>query len=60
MPETDVMKCPDCGAEMNHHADKPDSGAAADEASDAGEGVVVIEAHTCPACGRTATRAAAQ
>ena len=57
MPETDVLKCPDCGAEMNHHADKLDYGAAADESPETGEGVV-IEAHTCPACGRTATRAA--
>ena len=57
MPETDKMNCPDCGAEMNHHADKLDYGAAADEASDAGG--VVIEAHTCPDCGRTATRPAA-
>lgn len=54
------MKCPDCGAEMNHHADKLDYGAAADDASDTAEGGVIIEAHTCPACGRTATRAAAQ
>jgi ribosomal protein S27AE len=60
MPETDRMKCPDCGAEMNHHADKLDYGAAEDGASDAGEGGVVIEAHTCPGCGRTATRAAAK
>ena len=22
MPENDKMICPDCGAEMNHHADK--------------------------------------
>jgi ribosomal protein S27AE len=60
MPETDRMKCPDCGAEMNHHADKLDYGAAADEASDTSEGGIIIEAHTCPACGHTATRAAAQ
>jgi ribosomal protein S27AE len=54
MPETERMRCPDCGAEMNHHADKLDYGAAADEDSEGG----VIEAHTCPACGRTATRPA--
>ncbi|HEX8145906.1 MAG TPA: hypothetical protein VF591_01790 [Pyrinomonadaceae bacterium] len=60
MPETDRMKCPDCGAEMNHHADKLDYGAAADEDSDAAEGGVVVEAHTCPDCGRTATRTAAR
>lgn len=59
MPETDLMKCPDCGAEMNHHADKLDYGAASDEASDTDEGGVVIEAHTCPGCGRTTTRTAA-
>ena len=58
MPETDKMHCPDCGAEMNHHADKLDYGAAAGEASDAGEGGAVIEAHTCPDCGRSATRTA--
>jgi ribosomal protein S27AE len=56
MPETDKMKCPDCGAEMNHHADKLDYGAAWDEASDTGEGGVVIEAHACPVCGRAAAR----
>ena len=59
MPETDKLKCPDCGAEMNHHADKLDYGAARDEATpDTFEGVPVIEAHTCPACGRTAARPA--
>ncbi|HEX8187292.1 MAG TPA: hypothetical protein VF586_03005 [Pyrinomonadaceae bacterium] len=60
MPENDRMKCPDCGAEMNHHADKLDYGAAADETSDAAEGGVVIEAHACPDCGRAATRPAAR
>ena len=60
MAETDKMKCPDCGAEMNHHADKLDYGAAREEPSDSFEGGVVIEAHTCPACGRTATRASAR
>ena len=59
MPDTDKMKCPDCGTEMNHHADKLDYGAEADEAADTGEGGVVIEAHACPACGRAAARAAA-
>ena len=59
MPESDRMKCPDCGAEMNHHADKLDYGAASGEAPDGGEGGVVIEAHACPDCGRTAARAAA-
>jgi ribosomal protein S27AE len=60
MPETNKMQCPVCGAEMNNHADKLDYGAAADDADDTDEGGLVIEAHTCPDCGRTATRAAAQ
>ena len=60
MPDTDKMNCPACGAEMNHHADKLDYGVAPDEAADTEEGVPVVEAHTCPACGHTATRPAAQ
>ena len=61
MPETDRMRCADCGTEMNHHADKLVYGAAPDEAPGAAdEAGVVIEAHACPDCGRTATRAAAQ
>ena len=54
------MLCPECGAEMNHHADKVDYDAAHDDPSlvDADFGGVVEEAHTCPACGRTEVRAA--
>jgi ribosomal protein S27AE len=59
MSETDKMKCPDCGAEMNHHADKLDYSAVPAEASEIDEGGVVIEAHTCPDCGCMATRTAA-
>ena len=58
MPETDKLKCPDCGAEMNHHADKLVYGDADDDV-DADEGGSILEAHTCPACGHNATRAAA-
>ena len=58
MTETSKLNCPDCGAEMNHHADKRDYGAAPEETSDTSEGGPVIEAHTCPACGHTATRPA--
>jgi hypothetical protein len=43
---------------MNHHADKLDYGAAPEDADDTGG--VVVEAHTCPDCGCSATRAAAQ
>jgi len=53
------MICQDCGVGMNHHADKVDY-AAADAGADfdAEVGGVVLEAHTCPACGKTETRAA--
>lgn len=61
MPDADKMTCADCGAEMNHHADKLDYGVAPDGAADAADGAgVVIEAHTCPNCGHAATRTAAQ
>ena len=43
MPETDKMNGPDCGAEMNHHADQRDYGSAPDEAkSDLFEGASVV------------------
>jgi ribosomal protein S27AE len=50
------MKCPNCGAEMNHHADKLVYDAAPGEETD--EGGRILESHTCPGCGRSATRAA--
>jgi len=54
MPEADKMKCPDCGAEMNHHADKLVYDSAPGEDADGG---FIFEAHACPGCGRSATRA---
>ena len=56
MAEPDKMTCPDCGAEMNHHADKLVYDDAHGEGSD--EGGRILEAHTCPGCGRDATREA--
>lgn len=56
MSEADKMKCPDCGAEMNHHADKLVYDSAPGE--DVNEGGFILEAHACPGCGRSATRAA--
>lgn len=53
MADGNRMTCPDCGVEMNHHADKLVYGAESDAETEAG---VVVEAHTCPGCGRTATR----
>ena len=58
MAEREKPVCPDCGVEMNLHAEKidytrtPDDG----EAFDEGLGGLVEEFHTCPACGRTHTR----
>jgi ribosomal protein S27AE len=55
------MICPDCGVEMNHHADKIDYSAAFEKggAVDPAFGGVVEEAHTCPSCGHTHLRRAA-
>jgi ribosomal protein S27AE len=58
MVEGDRMKCPDCGALMNHHADKLDYGADGEEFDAEPGGGVLIEAHACPDCGRAATRTA--
>ncbi|MDT7603455.1 MAG: CpXC protein [Acidobacteriota bacterium] len=54
------MLCPNCGAEMNHHADKIDYNAGLDEPDLIDEvfGGVLEEAHTCPHCGHTEVRAA--
>jgi len=56
MGDKDKLVCPVCGTGMNHHANKIDYGAADDD--EAGPGGVLIEAHTCPGCGRPATRRA--
>jgi ribosomal protein S27AE len=54
------MICPDCGVEMNHHADKIDYSAALEDGAglDPAFGGIVEEAHTCPVCGRTHLRPA--
>jgi predicted RNA-binding Zn-ribbon protein involved in translation (DUF1610 family) len=54
------MICPDCGAEMNHHAMKIDYSTGFDDpnAIDPVFGGVLQEAHTCPECGRTELRRA--
>ena len=54
------MVCPDCGVEMNHHADKIDYAAALEDpdASDTDFGGILEEAHTCPVCGNTHLRRA--
>jgi ssDNA-binding Zn-finger/Zn-ribbon topoisomerase 1 len=62
MPEAKKMVCPDCGVEMNYHAEKIDYTAALDDptAIDPDLGGVLEEAHTCPDCGKTALRRASQ
>jgi hypothetical protein len=51
------LKCPRCGAEMNHHADKllaSDS----ESSSEGAVGSTIMEVHSCPACGSSASRCA--
>jgi predicted RNA-binding Zn-ribbon protein involved in translation (DUF1610 family) len=52
------MICPDCGVEMNHHAEKIDYMAMLTEPDkvDPDLGGVLEEAHTCPGCGKTEMR----
>jgi len=59
MSQTNKMICPECGAEMNHHATKIDYSAGLDEGKvDPFFGGVLQEAHTCPECGRIELRPA--
>ena len=60
MPETTKMMCPECGLEMNYHAEKLDYTAALTdpEAVDPDLGGVLEEVHTCPGCGQIGTRKA--
>lgn len=62
MTNTNKMVCPECGVEMNHHADKIDYTVSPDELSemDAYFGGILEEAHSCPACGNTETRRASE
>jgi ribosomal protein S27AE len=58
MSERGKMVCPDCGVEMNRHAEKVDYTAEPPEADafDPDFGGVLEEFHTCPRCGRTLSR----
>ena len=58
MPPADKMICPDCAAEMNHHAMKIDYGIDDPAIVDPVFGGVLNEAHTCPECGRAESRRA--
>jgi predicted RNA-binding Zn-ribbon protein involved in translation (DUF1610 family) len=52
------MICPDCGVEMNYHAEKIDHLAAvgSPEAIDPDFDAAVSEIHSCPECGSSASR----
>ena len=54
------MRCPECGSEMNHHADKlvVPSDPADQAAIDPVLGGIVEERHACPVCGAGASRRA--
>jgi NMD protein affecting ribosome stability and mRNA decay len=57
--QTEKMKCPRCGADMNHHADKLIPSESAIANPDPTFELTVIELHCCPACGAAAARNAA-
>lgn len=50
---TEKMNCPTCGAEMNHHADKPDRSAQGSQSESDPEIASILKVYTCPACGNT-------
>jgi ribosomal protein S27AE len=56
--QKNIMTCPKCGDEMNHHADKlvyPASPEDANKMYDA-LGGVIEEMHHCPGCGAVEAR----
>jgi len=57
MPKEKMM-CPDCGVEMNLHAEKLNYGDQqyGPESVDTDLGGVLEETHACPACGCSASR----
>jgi hypothetical protein len=60
MSDTSVMICPQCGIEMNFHAEKVDYTAALTDPDsiDPDFGGLLEEVHTCPGCGTTGTQRA--
>jgi predicted RNA-binding Zn-ribbon protein involved in translation (DUF1610 family) len=61
MTTTNAMMCPQCGIEMNYHAEKIDYMTALTDPGDMDPdlGGVLEEIHTCPGCGQTGARRAA-
>lgn len=60
MPEAEKMLCPNCGVQMNHHADKLDLTTALTEpdAVDPQLGGILEEVYSCPKCGKTVVQRA--
>lgn len=56
----DKMQCPNCGVDMNHHADKlvEATGAAEASAIDKVLGGFVEQVYSCPDCGHAESRRA--
>lgn len=53
------MSCPKCGAQMNHHASKPDRSVDLTELETVDPELVgILEVYACPACGNTEVRRA--
>jgi len=57
MTDTAKVRCPNCGIDMNRHAEKVDY-SVEPGSTHAEFGGVVHEVHCCPGCGKTATRIA--
>lgn len=63
MPKAnDKMKCPGCGREMNHHANKLVEPRNAEESrhADPELGLMMVEFHACAECGTGDSRLAAR
>ena len=56
----EAIRCPACGARMNHHADKVVEPVTAEEAAlaDLALAGLVQEIHGCPGCGNVESRRA--
>jgi ssDNA-binding Zn-finger/Zn-ribbon topoisomerase 1 len=52
LTERRKLRCPECGAEMNFHAEKVDQSRTFEEVAtlDPALDGVLVEIHTCPAC----------
>ena len=60
MTQIAKLTCPNCGAEMNHHAMKVDYDVDDPESIDLVFGGVLKEAYFCPNCGHTELKTASK